>query len=293
MITAPFAYYRARDVADALELLAKHGDDAKFLAGGQSLVSMMKLRLVNPAVLIDLSDVAALRSIGQADRTLRIGALTSHADVAGNPLIAEMLPALHDAAGVIGDPHVRNRGTLGGAAAHGDPAADYPAVLLALDARITLQSQRGTRVVAADEFFLGMFETALASDELLVDIAFAAAPASAYEKLEHPASGYPVVGAAVRLIVTGNVIREARIALTGLGEAAVRVPHVERALAGVDIAGEGAIAGACSDAAANIDIAGDLHAPADYRAAMADVFTERAVRRAILRADDLPARRAR
>lgn len=283
MITAPFAYYRARDIADALALGAGHGDEAKFLAGGQSLVSMMKLRLAAPAVLIDLNDIAAMQSLGRAGDSIRIGALVTHALVAESLLVEAVLPALHDAAGVIGDPQVRNRGTIGGATAHGDPSADYPAVLLALDAQLTLQSIAGTRVEPADEFFIGMFETALRQGELLTDVSFAPAQTSAYEKLEHPASGYPVVGVAVRLIIADSTIRGARVALTGLWDAAVRVPHVERALAGIGIDDDRAIVKACVNVAAGIEITGDLHAPADYRAAMADVLTERVIRYAITR----------
>jgi carbon-monoxide dehydrogenase medium subunit len=283
VITAPFAYYRARDIADALALGAAHGDEAKFLAGGQSLVSMMKLRLATPAVLIDLNDIAAMQSLGRRGDSIRIGALVTHALVAESPLVEAVLPALHDAAGVIGDPQVRNRGTIGGATAHGDPSADYPAVLLALNAQLTLESLDGVRVVPADAFFLGMFETALRQGELLTEVSFAPAHTSAYEKLEHPASGYPVVGVAARLIVADSTVREARVALTGLGDAAVRVPHVESALAGIRIDDDRAVANACANVAAGIEITGDLHAPADYRAAMADVLTERVIRHAITR----------
>jgi aerobic carbon-monoxide dehydrogenase medium subunit len=286
LITSAFGYHRARDVRHALALRAEHGDDAKFIAGGQSLVSMMKLRLVSPSVLIDLNDIDALRSISRNGTTLIIGALATHAAVADDETVAALLPALSDAAGVIGDPQVRNRGTLGGATAHGDPSADYPAVLLALDAQITLESAGGSRIVAADDFFLGMFETELAEGELLTSVSFATAGASAYEKLEHPASGYPVVGAAARLTIAGNVIERARIALTGLGEMAVRAAGVEDRLSGVDTSDERAIARACRDAAAGIDIAGDAHAPEEYRRAMADVFCERVITHAIRRARD-------
>ena len=283
MIAAPFAYYRARDVADALDLIEQHGDDAKFIAGGQSLVSMMKLRLATPGVLIDLNDIASMGSVLESGDTLRIGALVTHAAVAEHPRIASLVPALHDAARVIGDPQVRNRGTLGGASAHGDPSADYPAVLLALDAQLALQSKDGVRVISADDFFLGMFETALTQTELLTELAFAPAPASAYEKLEHPASGYPVCGAAARLDIADGVIRGARIALTGLGDVAVRRPRIEDALRGIRVGDAVAITAICVDIAAGIDITGDMHAPADYRAAMADVLTERAIRRASIR----------
>ena len=283
MITSAFGYYRARDVQHALVLLAEHGDDAKFIAGGQSLVSMMKLRLLSPSVLIDLNDIDALRSISTDGATVRIGALATHAAVADNPALAALLPALSDAAGVIGDPQVRNRGTLGGATAHGDPSADYPAALLALDAQITLESKDGSRIVPADEFFLGMFETNLAEGELLTGVSFENARASAYEKLEHPASGYPLVGAAARLTIADDTIESARISLTGLGNMAVRVPAVEHALAGLGTSDDGEIALACRGAAAGIDIAGDTHAPEEYRRAMADVLCERVIAHAIRR----------
>lgn len=285
MIASPFTYVRASSVGRALELMALYGDDAKVLAGGQSLVSMMKLRLLNPATLIDLGDLAELRTIWKADGTIRIGALTTHATLASDASIAVTAPVLRDAASILGDLQVRNLGTIGGSAAHADPAADYPAVLLALDATISMRSREAARSVSADIFFLGTFETVLTDRELLTEIAFAPAPVSAYVKLEHPASGYAVVGAAVRLELAGALIRSARVALTGLSDIAFRSAGVEAALIGVDTRDEAAVSRAAHGAATGKFVTGDQHAPPDYRTAVADVIVERAVRLAATRGE--------
>ena len=281
MIPARFDYVRARDVADAIRLLELHGDDAKLLAGGHSLIPMMKLRLAMPGTLIDLGGISGLAGITSSNDGIRIGAMTTHAALAADPVVAERAPALADAARHLGDPQVRNRGTIGGACAHGDPSADYPAVMLALDAVFTLTGRDGARAVRADDFFRGMFETALDPSEILTAIACAPARQSAYIKYPHPASGYPVTGVAAWLDVSNSAIDAARVAVTGIGDAPFRAFAVERALAGVRIDDSDAIAAAVVGTADAVDARGDTFASAEYRVAMADVFAERAIRAAI------------
>ncbi|BDE05844.1 carbon monoxide dehydrogenase [Vulcanimicrobium alpinum] len=283
MIPATFDYLRASSVADAIRLLGEHGDDAKLLAGGHSLIPMMKLRLATPATLIDITGIGGLDGIAADGGTIAIGALTKHAALASSSMLRAQAPVLWDAANDLGDPQVRNRGTIGGASAHGDPSADYPAVLLALDATLTLADAKGERTLRAREFFRGMFDTALDPRELLTKIAFAAAPKSAYVKFHHPASHYAVVGAAVALTMNGGRIGSARVAITGIGDAAFRAEGVERALAGVDPGDAAAIEAACANAAQGVEARSDTFASAHYRSAMADVFTARAVAKAAAR----------
>jgi carbon-monoxide dehydrogenase medium subunit len=280
MIPAAFDYVRATSIEDALRLLEQHGGDAKLLAGGHSLIPMMKLRLAAPAVLIDIGAIPQLDAIEVSGDRITIGALTKHATLAASDALRKSAPALWDAANDLGDPQVRNRGTLGGASAHGDPSADYPAVLKALDATFTLTGKNGVRRLQADAFFTGMFETALGEQELLTQIAFDAAPTSAYVKFHHPASHYAVVGAAVALTMNGAKIGSARVAITGVGDAAFRPGGVERALAGVDPNDADAVKAACASAAAGATARSDTFASGAYRAAMADIFAARAVARA-------------
>jgi carbon-monoxide dehydrogenase medium subunit len=281
VIPVAFNYVRARDVPDALRLLEEHGDDGKILAGGHSLIPMMKLRLAAPGTIIDIGAIPGLAGIAHDGKRIELGALTTHAALASSRELAQHAPVLYAAANELGDPQVRNRGTVGGACAHGDPSADYPAVMLALDATFSLTGESGTREVDADAFFLGMFETALDPLELLTSIAFASAPNSAYAKFHHPASGYAVVGAAVKLTLAAGRIVAARVAFTGVGDAAFRAHGVEAALAGVKTGDVAALDAACRDAAAGIEARGDTFASGEYRAAMADVFVRRAVAKAL------------
>jgi aerobic carbon-monoxide dehydrogenase medium subunit len=281
MIPVAFSYVRARDVPDALRLLGEHGDDAKLLAGGHSLIPMMKLRLAAPGVIVDIGGISGLTGIAYDGKCVVIGALTTHAALASSRELAAHAPVLAQAASELGDPQVRNRGTVGGACAHGDPAADYPAVMLALDATFTLAGEGGTREVGADAFFIGMFETALDPREVLTSMAFAAAPHSAYAKFHHPASGYAVVGAAVNLTLAGERIESARVAFTGVGDAAFRATGVESALRGVQTGDSAGLDAACTGAAAGIEARSDAFASSEYRAAMADVFVRRAVEAAL------------
>ena len=280
MIPAAFEYYRATSVDDALRLLEAHGGDAKLLAGGHSLIPMMKLRLATPAVLIDIGAIPQLDGIAVSGNRITIGALTRHATLADSDELRRAAPALWDAANALGDPQVRNRGTIGGASAHGDPSADYPAVLQALDATFTLTGKGGARDVKAADFFQGMFETALQPNEVLTHIALDAAPNSAYAKFHHPASHYAVVGVAACLTMNGRSVGSARIAITGVGDAAFRARGVESALQGVNADDDAALRAACAGAARGVTARSDTFASAAYRSAMADVYTARAVTKA-------------
>ncbi len=280
MIPATFEYHRAFSVDDAIRLLGEHGDDAKLLAGGHSLIPMMKLRLAAPAVLIDIAGIPQLDTIDASGGRITVGALTKHAALAASDALKKNAPALWDAANDLGDPQVRNRGTIGGASAHGDPSADYPAVLQALDATFTLTGKGGTRELKASDFFQGMFETALSANEVLTSIAFDAAPNSAYVKFHHPASHYAVVGVAVVLALSGGAIESARIAVTGIGDSAFRASGVESALKGVKPGDADALKAACAGVARSVSARSDTFASAAYRTAMADVFAARAVAKA-------------
>ena len=280
MIPAAFDYVRASSVEDAIRLLGEHGEDAKLLAGGHSLIPMMKLRLAAPAVLIDIAEIPQLAGITVSGNRITIGALTKHAALAASDDLRKHAPVLWDAANDLGDPQVRNRGTIGGASAHGDPSADYPAVLQALDATFTLAGKGGTRELRAAEFFRGMFETALGPNELLTQIAFDAAPSSAYVKFHHPASHYAVVGVAAVLKLAGGAIASARIAVTGIGDAAFRSSAAESALQGVNPNDADAVKAATAGTARGVQARSDTFASATYRSAMADVFAARAVAKA-------------
>jgi carbon-monoxide dehydrogenase medium subunit len=277
MIPAAFDYVRARSVDEAIALLREGGDDAKLLAGGHSLIPMMKLRFATPSKLIDIGGIPQLAGVQIGGHRVTIGALTTHATIAADAKLAAAAPVLWDAANQLGDPQVRNRGTIGGSAAHADPAADYPAVLLALEATLEATGPGGKRSIAAADFFRGMFETALGHGDLLTAVAFDAAPHSAYVKFHHPASHYAVVGAAAVLTLEGGKIAGARIALTGVGERAFRATAVERALTGVAPADAAAVTAACAGAARGIEARADTFASAAYRSAMAEVYAARAV----------------
>ncbi|WP_310583577.1 xanthine dehydrogenase family protein subunit M [Deinococcus sp.] len=274
MYTTDFDYHRATSVQNALELLAAN-DGAKLLAGGHSLVPSMKLRLASPSALIDISQVAELQGIRQEGDTLIIGAGTTHAQILHSELLKKLCPILPEAADWIGDPMVRNCGTIGGAVAHADPAADYPASMLALEASFKLVSQTGERLVAVADFFHGMFETAVQEGEMLTEIHIPvqAGAKMSYAKFPHPASHYAIVGVAVVLTDSG-----ARVALTGAGAKAMRLPRVEQAL-GSDYS-EANVAAATHNAVDAGDLLGDRFASAEYRAHLAGVFAQRAIAQA-------------
>ena len=288
MYAPDFAYYRAGSVAEAGQLLQQH-PGAKLLAGGHSLIPLLKLRLAAPAALIDIGRLDELKGISVADGRVRIGALTTHAELAASLELAERCPALAEAAGLIGDPAVRNRGTIGGNVAHADPASDLPTVLRALDATIAVTEAGGERGIRAADFFEGMMETALGDHDIVTAIEVPVAPAGqgqAYVKFSHPASRYAVVGVAASVTVSGGSVSGAAVALGGLVPVATRAASVEQALAGQAPSAE-AIAAAAAAVAADLgdDLIGDIYASAEYRRAMAPVCVKRALTAAIERAD--------
>jgi carbon-monoxide dehydrogenase medium subunit len=278
MIPSTFDYARPKTLDEAFALLAEHGDDAKILAGGHSLIPMMKLRLAEPAMLVDLGAVPDLAGITFDGKRFTIGAMTKHAAVAANADLQKHAPVLWEAANAVGDPQVRNRGTFGGALANGDPACDYAAVAFALDATFTIAGRNGRREESAAGFMTGMFETSLKPGEVLVAVSFDAAPNSSYVKYHHPASHYAIVGVAVALeLGAGGTIAKATVGITGVGDHAYRAANVEKALAGVATSDIAAIKAACAGAAIGQEVRSDSQASAVYRSSMADVFTARAV----------------
>ena len=283
MYPSPFEYHRASSVDDALALLAKYPDDGKLIAGGHSLLPVMKLRFAQPAHLIDIRRVQELAGVREADGAVLIGATTTHAAVAS--ALGLRVPMLAEAAGRIGDAQVRNMGTIGGSLAHADPAADLPAVVLALGAGLRAVGRRGARTIPADQFFTGMFTSALAPDELLVEVRVPLPPArtgGAYEKYADPASGYAVVGvAAVVTLGDDGSVRQMRVGLTGLATHATRLAAVEQALTGKAATPE-LIEAAAARAADGVELRDASDAP--YKANLAAVYTRRALTRAVDRA---------
>jgi aerobic carbon-monoxide dehydrogenase medium subunit len=284
VIPTAFDYSRASSIDDAIAQLEGAGGAAKLIAGGHSLVPLMKLRLSEPTRLIDIARIPGLAGITDAGGRIEIGAGTVHHEVATSPLIREACPMLAEAAAAIGDPQVRNRGTLGGSLAHADPSADYPAVMLALDAEIRLKGPQGPRSVKAADFFLGLFTVDLAPAELIVAVQFAPARTSAYAKLYQRASHFAIVGVAAALVVEDGVIQAARVGLTGATSHATRLAAVEEALAGKPASRE-SVASASAVAGQGLeDVNSDLHASEAYRRAMVPVYTERALTQALARA---------
>jgi aerobic carbon-monoxide dehydrogenase medium subunit len=287
MLPASFGYLAARSVEEALQLLTQHGDDAKLLAGGHSLIPAMKLRLASPRYLIDLGSVPGLRGVRIDGESLAIGALTVHADIAASDLVCKRLPGLADAASMIGDVQVRNRGTVGGSVAHADPAADLPVILTALNASFVLQSASDNRTVSADDFFTDFYTTALTANEVLTEIRVPLPPSgagTAYAKLPHPASGYVVVSAGVLIHrQPSGQCASARIAIGGMGSNPIRATATEAALQGQPLTPD-VIARAAAKAADGTDPDDDSYASADYKRQVATVYARRAIEAAVERA---------
>lgn len=282
MISTTFDYESPRTLSEALALLSSR-EEAKLLAGGHSLLPAMKLRLTAPAILIDLGRIAGLSYIRDAQTQVAIGAMTTHAAVAASKLLRESSPLLAEAAECIGDVQVRNRGTIGGNLAHADPAADYPAAILALDAELVATSGSGERVIAARDFFTGLFTTALRPNEILTEVRIpkTLGAGTAYKKFPHPASGFAVVGVAAVVKLRGEKIESAAVGITGAAASAFRARAVERALRGKPAT---AIAAAAQHAADSIEALGDTFASAEYRQHLARVYTRRALEEAVARA---------
>ena len=283
MISSHFDYSRASSLDDALAKLKASNGDGKFIAGGHSLVPLMKLRLSEPKALIDIARIPGLSGIREKDGKIEIGAGTVHHDVASSALLRKACPAIADCAAAIGDAQVRNRGTLGGSLAHADPAADYPAVMLALDAEIHMKGPNGWRVVKAAEFFQGLFTVNLAPDEIIAGVQFAPLKSAAYAKLHQRASHFAIVGVAAAVDVKNGVIQSARIGVTGASAHATRLTDVENALAGKPASAATVDAAAKGAGAKLQDVNSDIHASEEYRRAMVGVFTERALKGALAR----------
>jgi aerobic carbon-monoxide dehydrogenase medium subunit len=286
MFPASFEYHRAASVKEALAMLQQFGEEGKILAGGHSLIPLMKLRLAQPGHLVDIGGIRELASIREEGGRVVIGGLVTHRAVEASAVVQAKLAMLSECASLIGDVQVRNRGTIGGSLAHADPAADYPAAVLALEAEIKIEATAGSRAVKADEFFLDLMTTAVMPGELLTEVAFAPVPAGtgfSYLKHRQPASGFAMVGVAalVKLDKQGNCDR-VRVGITGLGPKAFRAKAVEGALQGK--APAQAAGAAAAHAAEGIDALSDLHASAEFRAELARVYTRRALETAAARA---------
>ena len=283
MIATSFDYTRAKSLDEAIARLKDSKGAGKLIAGGHSLVPLMKLRLSEPGVLIDIARIPGLAGIKKVGDKIEIGAATVHHDVATSSLVRDACPMLAEAAASIGDQQVRNRGTLGGSLAHADPAADYPAVMIALDADIHIKGASSTRVSKARTFFRGLFNVDLGPEEIITGVQFTPIKSAAYAKLHQRASHFAIVGVAAALEVSGGTIQAARVGVTGATPSARRLAAVEKQLIGVKASAE-TIAAAAQNAGAELqDVNSDLHASDDYRRAMVAVFTRRALTSALER----------
>jgi aerobic carbon-monoxide dehydrogenase medium subunit len=286
MYPAAFEYHTPGSVQEALGLLGKL-DDAKILAGGHSLVPMMKLRLAQPKHLIDLRKVPGLTGIKEEGGTIVIGAMATHWEVESSKVLQAKCPVVSDTAKIIGDPAVRNKGTMGGSLAHADPAADMPATVIALGAEFVCQGPKNKRTVKVDDWFQGLMSTALGEDELLVEIrvpALAAGTGSAYMKFAHPASRFAVVGAAAVITLDKQgTCTKAGVGITGAGTKAVRAKGVEAGLVGKKL-DAATIEAAAAKGADGVDVQADLQGSVEYKSHLCRVFAKRALEAAVKRA---------
>ena len=279
MIASSFEYFAPTSVDEALSLLSEHGDDAKILAGGHSLIPAMKLRLAEPAVLIDIQRVEGLKGISESDGKLVIGALATHHELESSDLVNRRVPILAQTASEIGDVQVRNKGTIGGSLSHADPAADWPATILALDAELKIVGSGGERVVKATDFFEELYTTALEADEILTEICVnipGENTTGTYLKLHQVASGFALTGVATVLTKSGDVCENIAVGITGVSDVPYRASEVESALAGRALTADN-IAAAAERAADGVDILEDIHASEEYRSNLAKVYTRRAI----------------
>jgi carbon-monoxide dehydrogenase medium subunit len=285
VIPPAFDYHAPRSIGEAIALLSSLGDEAKLLAGGHSLLPMMKLRFAQPGALIDINRIPELRGIREEGGLIRIGAMTTESELIASPLLQQKLPLLPEAALLIADPQVRNRGTIGGDIAHGDPGNDHPAIAMALDATFVLQGPQGERRVLAVDFFLGTYMTALAENEILTAILvapFAAGTGAAYQKLKRKTGDWATAGAAVVLNMAGGVVKQARIGLTNVAPTALRASAAEAALVGQPLT-DATLEAAAAAVRAVCDPAEDLRGDAEYKTAMAGEMTKRAIQAAAAR----------
>ena len=276
MIPAQFDYVRAGSVDEAVAALAEHGDDAKVMAGGQSLIPLLRLRLAYPEVVVDVGRVDEMRGVRDDGDHIVIGAMTTHHDVLHDALVKEHAGLIAEATTTVADPAVRHRGTFGGALSHADPAGDLPAVAAALEAEFVIAGTGGRRTVAASEFFVDYLQTALAPDEVLVEVRVPKHTGWGYryEKFHRVAQSWAIVGVAAVVRRDNGSIAEARVGLTNMGSTPIRANAVEQALAG---AAPDAVAAAAEHAAEGTSPASDLNGKADYRQHLARVLTRRAV----------------
>lgn len=285
MIPPSFAYHAPRSLGEALTLLTDLGDDAKLLAGGHSLLPMMKLRFAQPGALIDINRIPELRGIREEGGLIRIGAMSSESDLIASQLLQERLPLLPEAALLIADPQVRNRGTIGGDIAHGDPGNDHPAIAMALDATFVLQGPQGERQVKAVDFFHGTYMTALAENEILTAILvapFQAGTGYAYQKLKRKTGDWATAGAAVVLRMAAGVVTQISIGLTNVAPTALRASAAEAALMGKPL-DDATLALAVQAVRAVCEPAEDLRGDIEYKTAMAGEMVKRAIRAAAAR----------
>jgi carbon-monoxide dehydrogenase medium subunit len=282
-LPAAFDYHPAKTVDEAIALLQQYGDDAKLLAGGHSLLPTMKLRLAQPAHLVDIGKIGGLSYIREENGAVAVGAMTTYTTIEQSDILSRHFALLPEGTSVIGDPQVRNRGTIGGSIAHSDPAADMPGIVQALKADILVQGPDGVRTIKADDFFKGLFETALQPDEIITEIRFAIPPArtgSTYMKLENKASHYAVAGCAAVVTLDGDgTCSSVSVVITGASEKATRANAVEAALVGKKL-DEATVAAAAAHAADGLALLGDIHGSREYRAQMSAVMARRAILRA-------------
>lgn len=286
MIPAAFEYSSPKSVAEAIALLAKHGADAKILAGGMSLIPLMKLRMAAPKHLIDLNGIAELSYIRESDGHLTIGALTREAELDESALIRDKYPIIADTAAVIGDPLVRNMATVGGNLAHADPANDHPATMLALSAEVVATGPKGQRTIALSDLFTGLFTTSLAFDEILTEIRIPTPPANsggAYLKVERKVGDFATAAVAAQVTLDGNICKRVGIGLTNVGATPIEATRAEKALQG-KAADEANINEAARIAAEEAEPSEDLRGSVDYKRSLIRVLTGRALRLAIARA---------
>jgi aerobic carbon-monoxide dehydrogenase medium subunit len=284
VIPTSFDYVRATSLRDALSVLAK-GDGTKVIAGGHSLLPVMKFRLAQPPKLLDIAGLAELRGIEEYRKGARIGAATTYRELLESGVLRERFPLIAECTENIGDRQVRNRGTIGGSLAHADPASDMPAVMLVLDASFNVRSKRGRRAIKAREFFQGPFATVLAEDELLLNIVLPPLPrgaGTAYLSQDQAASGYALAGAAAVIARTRKTVSHAAVALTGVGEMSRLVAATDQL---VGTKGEPDVLARVAAASLDgIEVQGDIHAPAGYRTHLAQVIVRRAIEKALARA---------
>ena len=287
MIPAQFDYQAPTTIDEALNLLAANPDEAKILAGGHSLIPAMKLRLAQPGMIVDIGRIKDLAYIRDEGDQIAIGAMTTHYTIESSALLRKICPLLPDCASHIGDVQVRNKGTIGGSVAHSDPAGDWPAAIVALNAQLVAVGANGERAINADDFFVDLLTTALAPGEILREIRIAKPNGrfgQSYRKVRHPASGFAVVGVAVSLLLGADGSCEsASIGITGVASKAYRAVAVEAALQGQQLSDQ-TIAGAAAHATDGVDANSDLYATEDYRRHRAQVYTRRAIQDAWARA---------